>query len=51
MIAYATHSWKKEIIAPIGSAQLMNEVEFIKKQFLENLPLALQIFVSRIKTA
>jgi serine/threonine protein kinase len=51
MIAYATHSWKKEIIAPVGSAQLMNEVEFVKKEFLENLPLALQIFVSRITAA
>jgi serine/threonine protein kinase len=49
--AYATHTWKKEIIAPVGSAQLMNEVEALKKEFLENLPLALQIFVARIKTS
>ena len=49
--AYATHTWKKEIIAPVGSAQLMNEVEALKKEFLENLPLALQKFVARIKTS
>jgi hypothetical protein len=49
--AYATHTWKKEIIAPVGSAQLANEVEALKKEFLENLPLALQVFVARIKTS
>lgn len=49
--AYATHTWKKEIIAPVGSAQLANEVEALKREFLENLPIALQVFVARIKTS
>jgi len=49
--AYATHTWKKEIIAPVGSAQLANEVETLNKEFLENLPQAIQIFMARIKAS
>jgi serine/threonine protein kinase len=48
---YAPNTWKKEIVAPIGSAQLINEVELLKKEFLENLPKAIQVFMFRIKSA
>ncbi len=47
--ALATHTWKKEIVAYIGSAELMNQIESLKAQLLDNLPQAIQAFVARIK--
>ncbi len=46
----AAHTWKKEIVAHIGSAELTNEVESLKIQFLDNLPKAIQAFMVRIKS-
>ena len=51
MNTFATHMWKKEIVAPIGSAQLMNEAEVLKMKFLGNLPHALKTFVTQINNS
>lgn len=48
---YAACTWKKEVVAPIGSAQLMNDVESLKKEFIENLPKAVQTFAAKINAS
>ncbi len=50
MFAYSNHIWKKELVAAVGSAQLTNEVEALKKELLENLPQAIRIFVAKVKS-
>jgi serine/threonine protein kinase len=49
MVADETHTWKKEIVALVGSAQLTNEVEALKKELLENLPQAIRAFAERVR--
>jgi hypothetical protein len=48
--ASATNTWKEEIVAPLGSAQLANKVEVLKNEFLEHLPEAIRAFTARVKT-
>jgi serine/threonine protein kinase len=50
MAAYASYTWKKELIAAVGSAQLTNEIEALKKELLENLPQAIRAFAARVKS-
>jgi hypothetical protein len=49
MVADDTHIGKKEIVALVGSAQLTNEVEALKKELLENLPQAIRAFADRVR--
>jgi len=50
MVADETHTWKKETVALVGSAQLTNEVEALKKELLENLPQAIRAFAERVRS-
>jgi serine/threonine protein kinase len=49
LTAVANHVWKKEIIAPLGSALLTNEIEVLKNEFIGHLPQAIQSFTFRVK--
>jgi serine/threonine protein kinase len=45
----ANHMWRKEIVAPFGSAELTNKVEALKKEFIENLPQAIRDYATKVK--
>jgi serine/threonine protein kinase len=42
-------SWKKESIAPVGSAELINDIGILKVEFLENLAPAIREYVVKVK--
>jgi hypothetical protein len=50
MSRFGTHTWRKEILAHIGSAELVNQIESLKGEFVDNLPRAIQAFMLRIKS-
>jgi len=45
----APDTWKKECIANVGSAQLMNDMSALKVELLENLPQAIREYATAVK--
>jgi serine/threonine protein kinase len=48
-LVWPSDSWKKETIATVGSAQLMNDTGGLKVELVQNLPRAIREYVAMVK--